>query len=938
MKFLKLFYCFIFLQSFLYANAIKVKDVESNFITNSVEQLDFLAEYNLLKKDISNDKWYIFFAGAPLDTLKFYIDKTSKSKDRKNFLKELNKKLIKLNNREKTSVYVAFTDYNQVLKTTVYPEDVTSLSDEQSYIKSLIKKKDYTTYSPKELEKLLIDNLAFSTSFKNNIKRIFDSSILSQPKYAKKNMLMPFTNFSVRQLIKNTDKDYKGQSFFTYALYTPKLEVPISVGKFKSIYNKSKSSFATSKSEKKIERVVNAIETYYYGDFKYKKCQELLVKYQNKPILKNFPEFRKRAEENPCILNNVVSWGDDIYGNSEWFNITQQLIVIPLYAALAIPASEIIGIEAVRQFSKKKITDASKAAVANIVMQTIFNFYFGKDDIINESNTELRWEKAALAIDKQEFSKAILESILDLSTRQQIVLECLNESVKYDNIDWDNLNPRNANIKAGFENCISGIFKYLIIEKIKDKALGYLFDKMKKLAQRNPKRFLVAWRQIQEEYPGFKKVFRNGYEQYKKDVQQAIGYTSLSKKTQAYLEAAFNVDVEMDTAFKEFSNLYNNKETTEKIRELAIAVDSKITNNVIEAVADGTRQKIYKQGLNISLNVNSNTGSTTQIKPTIIEELGEGVEKTYRLVFTNDKKTLSQIEAALTTNRKYIIELFEKGQLGEIVAVGNNADQFLGIKDKKITVSHIELRSLDDSGNIVSKKINPRNVKLAEAGSDLIDDALALTLKSHPNSSKLGLNAIELDNFKALLNTKTPNSASDIFNGLKSHLDAGTSFENMQQMISGLKNDWGNFSDGSKWVFNYTSSSQGLTNFAGKKIRFELPTKTELGLRRIDVADVTNPANPILYEFKSVQTPFNSTYATQFVKDLSTANSLDKIKWMFDGSKVTTSLNKTQILNLIENSTIPQSTINKFVPNGTKVDLIDLIDANFNNIFKVINL
>ena len=58
---------------------------------------------------------------------------------------------------------------------------------------------------------------------------------------------------------------------------------------------------------------------------------------------------------------------------------------------------------------------------------------------------------------------------------------------------------------------------------------------------------------------------------------------------------------------------------------------------------------------------------------------------------------------------------------------------------------------------------------------------------------------------------------------------------------------------------------------------------------------------------------------------------------MFDGSKVS-SLNKTQILDLIENTTIPQSTINKFIPNGTKADLIDLIDADFNNIFKVINL
>lgn len=126
----------------------------------------------------------------------------------------------------------------------------------------------------------------------------------------------------------------------------------------------------------------------------------------------------------------------------------------------------------------------------------------------------------------------------------------------------------------------------------------------------------------------------------------------------------------------------------------------------------------------------------------------------------------------------------------------------------------------------------------------------------------------------------------------------------------------------------------------GKNIRFELPTETELGLRRIDLVDVTNPTNPILYEFKSVITPFNNTYATQFVKDLSEANSLSQIKWMYDGSKVS-SLNKTQILNLIENVNIPQTTINKYFTDGlihSKEELVDLIDGKFNDIFKVINL
>lgn len=201
----------------------------------------------------------------------------------------------------------------------------------------------------------------------------------------------------------------------------------------------------------------------------------------------------------------------------------------------------------------------------------------------------------------------------------------------------------------------------------------------------------------------------------------------------------------------------------------------------------------------------------------------------------------------------------------------------------------------------------------------------------------------QVDDLRELLEARMLDKVTDVFSGLKSHLDAGTEFINFQQCISGLKNDWGNFSDGSKWILNYVSDSKGLSAFSGKKLQFELPTDTELGLRRIDIADITNGSGPndiILYEFKSVQNPFNSTYATQFVKDLNAVDDLSQIKWLYDGSKVS-SLNKTQILDLIENANIPQNTINKYFPNlvnPPKSKLIELLDDEFDNIFRIINL
>jgi hypothetical protein len=121
-----------------------------------------------------------------------------------------------------------------------------------------------------------------------------------------------------------------------------------------------------------------------------------------------------------------------------------------------------------------------------------------------------------------------------------------------------------------------------------------------------------------------------------------------------------------------------------------------------------------------------------------------------------------------------------------------------------------------------------------------------------------------------------------------------------------------------------------------------------LGLRRIDLADVTNPTTPILYEFKSVQTPFNSTYATQFLKDLNAVDDLSQIKWLYDGSKVS-SLNKVDYINLLKsntgfNSTKVRSIFSKYAedlglaPITNQTQLENFLTSNnswFTDVFKV---
>jgi hypothetical protein len=65
----------------------------------------------------------------------------------------------------------------------------------------------------------------------------------------------------------------------------------------------------------------------------------------------------------------------------------------------------------------------------------------------------------------------------------------------------------------------------------------------------------------------------------------------------------------------------------------------------------------------------------------------------------------------------------------------------------------------------------------------------------------------------------------------------------------------------------------------------------------VDVSDTKR----IFYEFKSTKDVPLDEFAEQFIKDLSIADDLDQIKWIFDGKKVT-SLDKAKFLDKLRNS------------------------------------
>ncbi|MFA0961870.1 hypothetical protein AB9P05_08675 [Roseivirga sp. BDSF3-8] len=110
-------------------------------------------------------------------------------------------------------------------------------------------------------------------------------------------------------------------------------------------------------------------------------------------------------------------------------------------------------------------------------------------------------------------------------------------------------------------------------------------------------------------------------------------------------------------------------------------------------------------------------------------------------------------------------------------------------------------------------------------------------------------------------------------------------------------------------------------------------------IRRIDVK-TTKGVKDFFFEFKTVQPPLPPKgFADQFVKDLKLTDvtSLDQLKWVFDGKKVS-SLTKSDFMEVLENANISDEEARKLVKNidnPTADDLLDLIEANFDEIFQV---
>ncbi len=142
--------------------------------------------------------------------------------------------------------------------------------------------------------------------------------------------------------------------------------------------------------------------------------------------------------------------------------------------------------------------------------------------------------------------------------------------------------------------------------------------------------------------------------------------------------------------------------------------------------------------------------------------------------------------------------------------------------------------------------------------------------------------------------------------------------------------------DGANWITKYLGDN--ADSFAGKKLKFEEFSSTELGGRYVDVCDVTNNNAKIFYEFKSVAEVPPGHFQAQFMKDLTNSNSLDQIKWVFNPDKNPIGSGgksfREALLEEVDKLPVTDDMARKFLDSDAKADdLLEFIEIKFNEIF-----
>ena len=475
-----------------------IVNANSTDIQDAVEQLNYLLENN--QKNITNGErnknWYVYVLGGSLENLRYIINETQNSNISDSFLQNLNKELIELNKGE-NAVYVALTEYMNPLVTPYFDYDIigetTSLDKMEDYIRDLIGSNNVNL-----LKSNLVNSLSSFEAYKKEfikkkedlIETIYQEANLSNQNNGYKNILMPFSDLSIRQIIQPKGAPSIKKKYYVYSLYVAKVQNEWSREEFQRLYSLSKTQIAgygRNGIENKLERMIQALTNYPFNkeiNVKAINCQELLhedfyTEIREKLIASGDRVWLQLIENNPCLLSDMYTYQDGLYaeGAEEFEQMLVKVVCYPLYGALAIPAFSIMGPALVEETTRsliqrygyKKIQDAGNAIAIDFTMQFTINYYFDPDTNVLSGND--RYKKAFAKTQLDDIASAVLSSLNDFDLPTELVVNCLAGSI---DADMEALrNPDNFLANFDFSGCNENMLGYLFLEVVLGKVSNH---------------------------------------------------------------------------------------------------------------------------------------------------------------------------------------------------------------------------------------------------------------------------------------------------------------------------------------------------------------------------------------------------------------------------------------------------------------------------------
>ncbi|QLE00391.1 hypothetical protein HX109_02015 [Galbibacter sp. BG1] len=657
---------------------INANNREDDLVRHAVEQVNSLYEENTYNDTHGKHEknWYIYILGGTLGDLEYVKDETNRSFT-SGYLSNLNELLKEVNKGNKADVYVAFTDYTSKLITPIFPSDYNTLTLQEFYINQLLE----NSSDKEHVVKLFRD---YKKMLNSTIVRIYKESQLSNS--AKGDVFMPFTNFEERTILSKETKTITQnvKLYKTYTLYHPK-KSDFNRGEYKVRYLNISATLGGTDAEIKIERVVRSLNDYYYGkDIDYKECQELLAKPEYQKYLNQDRIWREVIEKNPCILYHIEELEGDYIGDTQFAQELRMVVNTMLYGAMAIPASAIVGEYLlydvgkflIKKYGAQKVRQVSEAAITNIVVQAVINYYFDENSYSDDNY--VRMQKAIENIDEFSLAQDIFVAIYDLNMRSELILTCITGGLEFNNDKWYDASEYNFDLIACKDDVIDQVFLGAIL-----KTGGAVVSKIYRVAKNNPKMFIKGYREILNDtgVEGLK-----AFKDYLDEIKDAFDIND--KRL---------IGIKLDVEAKYAENV------KQSIPDYSLANLTKDVISDIEFQRINFNSGTKNVGVNVELFFPGQNGN---IRPTILTELPDG---SYKMVFVVNKNVpINSIDdfinnTNITENIKKILPAFQPNT--KAVLKGENAQKFFGKQNVEVNIKGVEVYTVDPEGNPVRNEL-----------------------------------------------------------------------------------------------------------------------------------------------------------------------------------------------------------------------------------------